>query len=170
MVHHHPVHVFRSTIQCTCFHGLPSPCVLRTRTTFSNKHLPVSPLIFSPQILVTTKYTRLDICDANFLCSSYEGAHWRTSLFLCLISLTSQLSPVPAMLLQRMAFHSFYGWMVFYCVCAPQVLPLINSWAFKLFPFLSRGHENADGSDFVFKRHYAELLHLIESAPECTWH
>ena len=38
------------------------------------------------------------------------------------------------MLLQMALFHSFYGWVVFHCVCILHLLyPFICSWTFKCF-------------------------------------
>ena len=43
----------------------------------------------------------------------------------------------PSMLLQMALFHSFYGWIVFYCIYVTHlVYPFICNWTFRLFPCL----------------------------------
>ena len=41
------------------------------------------------------------------------------------------------MLLQMALFHSFYGWVVFHCICVPRLInPFLCQWTFRLLPCL----------------------------------
>ena len=42
----------------------------------------------------------------------------------------------PSMLLEMALFHSFYGWVIFYCIYMPHLYPFICRWTYRWLPRL----------------------------------
>ena len=83
-------------------------------------------------------------------------------------------STVASMLLQMALFHSFYDWVIFYCIYAPHLHLFIFQWTFRLFPCLGYCkqccYEHWDAYNFFnYSFVWNELLDLIINGSLVFW-
>ena len=75
----------------------------------------------------------ISVLYINSFVSFFLDSHMISyDIYLSLSGLFTDESLVPSMLLQMALFHSFYGWVIFYCIYVPHLLSpflSIRSWA-----------------------------------------
>ena len=83
-------------------------------------------------------------------------------------------SIVASVLLQMALFHTFYDWVIFYCIYTPHLHLFIYQWTFRLFPCLGYCkqccYEHWDAHNFLnYSFVWSELLDLIVSGSLVFW-